>query len=83
MLDFRQIHLVETHEERFRPILVGHQDRRDELAGIEFAIQVEVAQQLGTIVPIRAHGNHGESSIADYRPACFSEKPNKPRFSST
>src|SRR5436190_12620155 len=80
MLNPRKVHFVETNEEWFCRFAMRHEKRRNELTGNEVAIQVEVAEQFGAVIPIRANGNHGESTVLDRGSSGFPEQAYKTRL---
>src|SRR6266566_2325698 len=57
-----------------------HEQWRNELSGNEVAVQIEVAEQFGAVVPVRSHWNHGESTIFDRGSNGFREQSYKARF---
>ncbi len=77
VFDARQVHLVETDEERLVALSIGtEQDWYHKTRSI-IAIQVEISEQVRAIIPIRPDRDHLELSVISICSNRFGEKTRK------
>ena len=80
MFDARQVHLVEANEEWLVALGIRAQQDCNQKARSIIAAQVEIPEQVRTIIPIRSDGDHLELSITGGRTDRFRKQAREARF---